>query len=141
MFGAMDVVPIVNLRHVSEEPRGSVDGALAKLLDMTDHPMIAKWIQFPKALFVFLVVRGDPGSGAFYIYDRRSKIWLWVDFEDENFGGYTVIDCERLVRECRFLDLVERPELLAGKERWIVQPGLRPQQIRQVPLGATDRPV
>lgn len=140
MFGAMNVVPIIDLRHVPEEARGSVDGAIVKLLDMTDHARIAKWIQFPKALFVFLVVPGDPGSGAFYIYDRRSKIWLWVDFEDENFGGYTVTDCEQLVRDCRFLDLVERPELLAGKERWIVEPGLRPQRISRVASAATNRP-
>lgn len=140
MFGAVDVIPIVNLRHVPEEAGGSIDGAMARLLDLTDHPTIAKWVQFPRALFVFLVVPGDPGSGAFYIYDRRSKIWLWVDFEDENFGGYTVTDCDQLVRDCRFLDLVERPELLACKERWIVKPGLRPQRVSRVDSAAMNRP-
>ncbi len=90
MFGKMNVIPIVDLRHTPEEVGGSVDGAVARLLDVTEHPTIAKWVQFPKALFVFLVVPADPESGAFYIYDRRARIWFWVDFDDENFGGYTV---------------------------------------------------
>ncbi len=51
-----------------------------------------------------------------------------MDFDDEKFGGYTVSDFDHLVRECRFLDIVERPHLLAGKNRWIVEPGLRPQR-------------
>jgi len=137
MFGEMNVVPIADLRYTPEEVGGSVDGAVARLLDVTEHPKIEKWVQLPKALFVFLVVPGDPESGAFYIYDRRAKVWFWLDFEDENFGGYTVGDYERLVRDCRFLDLVERPHLLRGKNRWVVQPGFRPQRsdgVAEVPL-------
>ena len=127
MFGEMNVVPIVDLRHAPEEVGGSVDGAVARLLDVTEHPTISKWVQFPKALFVFLVVPGDPQSGAFYIYDRRARLWFWLDFDDDKFGGYTVSDFEQLVRDCRFLDIVERPDLLPSKNRWTVQPGLRPQ--------------
>jgi hypothetical protein len=84
-------------------------------------------VQFPKALFVFLVVPGDPESGAFYVYDRRARVWYWVDFEDEKFGGYSVSDFDGLVRECRFLDLVERPALLTSRTPWIVRPGARPE--------------
>jgi hypothetical protein len=140
MFGEMNVVPIVDLRHTPEEVGGSVDGAVAKLLDVTEHPTIAKWVQFPKALFVFLIVPGDPESGAFYVYDRCSRIWFWVDFDDEKFGGYTVSDFDRLVRECRFLDLVERPDLLPSKTRWSVQPGLRPQLSTGSAEAATKNP-
>jgi len=128
MFGEMNVVSVVDLRHSPDEVGGSVEEAVARLLDVTEHPKIEKWVQLPKALFVFLVVPGDPESGAFYIYDRHSRVWFWLDFEDEKFGGYTVGDYERLVCDCRFLDLVEHPHLLAGKNRWVVQPGLRPQQ-------------
>jgi len=60
MFGEMNVIPIDDLRQTPEEVGGSVEGAIAKLLDVTEHPRIAKWVQFPKALFVFLIVPGDP---------------------------------------------------------------------------------
>jgi len=140
MFGKMNVIPVVDLRNAPDEVGRCSDGAVARLLDVTEHPTIAKWVQFPKALFVFLIVPGDPESGAFYIYDRRSKIWFWVDFEDEKFGGYTVSDFDCLVRECRFLDVVEDPYLLAGKNRWIVEPGLRPQQSGGVAEAAMKKP-
>lgn len=132
MFGEMNVVSVVDLGHTPEQVSGSVEEAVARLLDVTEHPKIEKWIQFPKALFVFLVVAGDPESGAFYIYDRQARIWFWLDFEDEKFGGYTVSDFEKLIRDCRFLDLVERPHLLAGRNRWVVQPGFQPQRSNRV---------
>ena len=127
MFGQMNVVPILNLQKLAEEDGSSVDRAVARLLELTDHPTIEKWIQLPQAVFVFLVVAGDPASGAFYVYDRRSHIWFWVDFDDDKFGGYTVDDFERLVRECRFLDLVERPQRLTGPSRWLVRSGACPE--------------
>ncbi len=132
MFGKMNVIPVVDLRKAPDEVGGCSDGAVARLLNVTENPTIAKWVQFPKALFVFLVVAGEPESGAFYIYDRRARIWFWVDFDDEKFGGYTVSDFDGLVRECRFLDIVEHPHLLADKNQWIVQPGLRPKRTSEV---------
>jgi len=77
---------------------------------------------------LFLLVPGDPESGAFYVYDRRSRVWFWVDFEDEKFGGYNLSDFDRLVRDCRFLDLVERPQRFTGRSPWVLQAGSRPQQ-------------
>jgi hypothetical protein len=35
-----------------------------------------------------------------------------VDFEDDRFGGYSIADYEHLIRECRFLDMVESPGVL-----------------------------
>jgi len=134
MFGEMNVVPIVDLRNAPEEVGGSAGGAVARLLDVTEHPAIARWMQLPKALLVFLIVPGDPESGAFYVYDRVSRIWLWVDFDDEKFGGYTAGDFDRLVRECRFLDVVEQPRLLASKGPWIIQPGFHPRRKTQSPI-------
>jgi len=138
MFGKMNVIQIVDLRDAPDEVGGSLEGAVARLLAVTEHPAIQKWVQFPTALLVFLVVPGDTESGAFYVYDRRSRIWFWVDFEDEKFGGYSVSDFEQLVRECRFLDIVERPQLLRRQGPWVIQPGTRPQQICD-PVSSADR--
>lgn len=139
MFGKMNVVPVVDLRNTPDEVGRCSDGAVARLLDVTEHPTIAKWVQFPKALLVFLVVPEDPESGAFYVYDRRSRVWFWVDFDDEKFGGYSVSDFDRLVRECRFLDIAENPNLLAGKNQWMVRPGLRPQEIVEIAEAGVEK--
>ena len=126
MFGEMNVTPIVDLCHSPDKVSASVNEAISRLLEVTDYPNIAKWVQLPKALFVLLVVAGDPESGAFYVYDRDSRFWLWLDFDDEKFGGYTVSDFDTLVHECRFLDIVEQPHVLPSKERWTIEPGKRP---------------
>jgi hypothetical protein len=137
MFGQMNVMPLLDLRNAPAKVANCSEGAVARLLDATGHPRIEKWVQFPKALFVFLVVPGDAESGAFYVYDRRARVWYWVDFDDEKFGGYSVRDFDRLVRECRFLDLVERPHLLTSEEPWIVQLGGRPQRDGAVASGGS----
>jgi hypothetical protein len=112
----MNVIQVLGLGTARVEVANCSEAAVARLLDETDHPKIEKWVQLPRALFVFLVVPGDPESGAFYVYDRRAPTWDWVNFDDEKFGGYTVRDFDQLVRECRFLDLVEQPRLLTGQD-------------------------
>ena len=140
MFGQMNATLITDAHKLP--PIGeSLEDAVSRLLDVTEHPAITKWVQFPKALFLFLTIPGDPESGAFYVYDRRSRAWFWVDFEDEKFGGYNSSDFEQLVRECRFLDIVENPQVLRSKAQWIIQPGSRPrmgtQSIQVAPPPAT----
>jgi len=127
MFGTMNVVQVLDLRNAPKEVACS-DEAVARLLDITDHAKIERWIQFPRALFVFLLMPGDAESGAFYVYDRHSGVWFSVDFDDDKFGGYAASDFDQLVRECRFLDLVERPHLLTGVNQWTIAPGLPPQR-------------
>jgi hypothetical protein len=128
MFGQMNVTPVLDLRSAPGTVGACSETAVAELLDVAERPRVEKWVQLPTALFVFLVVSGDPESGAFYVYDRRTMVWFWVDFDDEKFGGYSASDFDRLVRECRFLDLVERPHLLQASEPWIVTPGSRPRR-------------
>lgn len=136
MFGKLNVVTVARFMHVQSRTTDCADEALARLLDLTEHPRIEKLVQFPKALFVFLIVPGDPESGAFYLYDRCARVWYWLDFEDEKFGGYSASDFDRLVRECRFLDLVEQPQLLADeRQAWIVTCGSRPR--RSYPIDAS----
>jgi hypothetical protein len=74
MFGKMNVIQVLDLRNGPAEVADCSERAVARLLDATDHPKIEKWVQFPKALFVFLVVPRDPESGAFYVYDRRARV-------------------------------------------------------------------
>jgi len=36
------------------------------------------------------VITGDPASGVVYVLDREKGTWYSVDFEDEQFGGYSI---------------------------------------------------
>ena len=86
-----------------------------------------RWIEFPALVLLFLLVPGDPESGAVYVLDRKKRTWYAVDFEDEQFGGYRASQLEMLLRECSFLDLVERPELWRTGLSWVVLPGKPPE--------------
>jgi hypothetical protein len=81
----------------------------------------------PASVLLFLLVPGDPDSGAVYVLDRKKGTWYAVDFEDEQFGGYSVSQLEMLLKDCNFLDLIERPGLWRAGLQWGVMPGMRPE--------------
>lgn len=123
MIGEMNVDPLIRLQRGGFDDRSDLDRAVSALLDQTDHPEIARWVQFPAALLLFLVIPGDPEGGAFYVFDRKRRTWFWVDFDDQKYGGYAEAHFDDLVKRSTFLRLVEQPRLLEGGEWWFVQPG------------------
>ena len=122
LFGRMMVSPVVQVN-----PDPNLKTAVAALLEAADTPEIVRWIEFPASVLLFLLVPGDPESGALYVLDRKKGTWYAVDFEDEQYGGYSVGQLEMLLSECHFLGLVERPALLRTGLRWVVVPGQLPE--------------
>ena len=122
MFGQMIVTPILQLGADAD-----LETATKELLRATEQPEIVRWIEFPGSVLLFLLVSGDPDSGAAYVLDRNRGTWYAVDFEDEQFGGYSVSQLETLLTDCRFLQLVERPGLWRTGLPWLVVPGTVPE--------------
>jgi len=122
MFGEMNVEPFIRLETWRSDSRSDLDSAVSTLLEQTEHPEIARWVQFPAAVLLFLVVPGDPEGGAFYVFDRKRRTWFWVDFDDQKYGGYNLADFEDLVNHSHFLRLVEQPWLLEWDGQWYVEP-------------------
>lgn len=127
MFGPMSCTPVLRL---SPED-GGLDLAVARLVEMTDcgldgkveHPQVVRWIQLPRTLLILQVTPGDPESGEIFIYDRRQGTWFRIDFEDQNYGGYTQAQFDLLVTRPPFLRLVEKPRLLECGGQWSIEPG------------------
>ena len=122
MFGRTMIEPLVQV-----DPGGDLQSAMAALVKVTETVEIVRWIEFPASVLLFLLVPGDPDSGAVYVLDRKNGTWYAVDFEDEQFGGYSVTQLEMLLKDCNFLDLIERPGLWRTGLRWVVLPGMRPE--------------
>jgi hypothetical protein len=59
--------------------------------------------------------------------DRQNGTWYAIDFEDEQFGGYSVSQLEELLKDCKFLDLIERPGLWRTGLPWVLSPGKPPE--------------
>jgi len=128
MFGQLKARTILNLSKLQ-----TVDEAVAKLLQFADYPNILRWFQFPTALLVFLAHDDGLDSGAIYVYDRKRCVWLWVDFDDRNYGGYSPSQFDVLISQCHFFGLVESPALLESPVQWFVAPGQRPTVLGRLP--------
>ena len=122
MFGRMMVEPVVQI-----DLGVDLQTAVATLIKVAENVEIVRWIELPASVLLFLLVPGDPESGAFYVLDRKKGTWYTVDFEDEQFGGYRVVQLDSLLNDCKFLDLIERPGLWPTGLRWVVMPGMRPE--------------
>jgi len=105
----------------------TVDEAVAKLLEFAEYPQILRWFQFPTALVVFVAHADSPECGAVYVYDRKKSVWLWVDFDDQNYGGYSPSEFDVLINQCHFFSLAVSPALLTSPGQWLVTPGQTPQ--------------
>jgi len=109
MFGRMMVEPVVQLG-----PGVDLQTGVAALIKVAENVEIVRWIELPASVLLFLLVPGDPESGAIYVVDRMHGTWYSVDFENQQFGGYSVGQLEELLKDCKFLDLIERPGLQGG---------------------------
>jgi hypothetical protein len=122
MFGQMTVEPVVQV-----DPGVELETAVAALIKAAENVEIVRWIELPTSVLLFLLVPGDPESGAVYVLDRKKGTWYAVDFEDEQFGGYSVSQLEMLLKDCKLLDLIERPGLWRSGLPWVVLPGKLPE--------------
>ena len=129
MFGQMHVTETLALSKLE-----TLDKAVAKLLEFAEYPKLLRWIQFPTALVVFLAHEDSLDSGAVYVYDRKRCVWLWVDFDDQNYGGYSPSEFDVLVNQCHFLRVVESPGLLHPPAQWFVTPGQHPERLAWQPV-------
>ena len=121
MFGRMIVEPVVQVG-----PGVDLQTAVATLITVAENVEIVRWIELPASVLLFLLVPGDPESGATYVLDRKNGTWYSVDFDDDQFGGYSSCQLEMLLNDCKFLDLIERPGLWRAGLQWLVMPGMRP---------------
>jgi hypothetical protein len=128
MLGQVKVSRILQLSKLQ-----TLDDAVAKLVHFADYPNIIRWFQFPTALVVFLAHDDAPDCGAIYVYDRKRCTWLWVDFDDQNYGGYSPAQFDVLINQCHFFRLVESPGLLESPVRWFVTQGQGPTVLGRLP--------
>lgn len=76
--------------------------------------VVAHWVEYARGLLLFVMAPGDERSGEFYIYDRkRGNFWL-LDLADGVFGGYSLSEMRRKIRDFRLLDFAENPARLAA---------------------------
>ncbi len=103
--------PILTLEDLGLARTVSLEEASRGLAERSEA-QIVRWVQFPAGALFFVLVQGDPVSGAIYIFDRRAGVFHFVVFNDHNWGGYSVAEYEVLERTHRISRLAQRPWLL-----------------------------
>src|SRR5579862_2569900 len=106
--------PILTLEDLGLERSVALDQASRGLAERSEAQII-RWVQFPAGALFFVLVPGDPQSGALYVFDRRIGVFYSVDFNDQNWGGYSLAEYEELERTHRISRFAQRPWLL---NRW-----------------------
>ena len=124
MFGRRMIQPVAQI-----DPGVDLHAAVATLIKVAENVEIVRWIELPASVLLFLLVPGDPESGSAYVLDRQKGSWFAVDFEDEQFGGYSASQLEELLKECYLLDLIERPGFWRNGLPWLVSPGKQPEAV------------
>ena len=108
---AFTAVPFLTLKDLGFEGTVSLDQASRGLAELCEA-QIVRWVQFPAGALFFVLVPGDPKSGALYVFDRRNGVFYSVDFNDQNWGGYSLAEYEVLERTHRISRFAQRPWLL-----------------------------
>ena len=76
--------------------------------------VVAHWVEYAKGVLLFVMAPGDDRSGAFYIYDRnRGNFWI-LEPADGVFGGYSIREMHRKIRQFRLLEFAANPARLAS---------------------------
>jgi hypothetical protein len=108
---AFSANPILTLQDLGLEQTASLEQASLGLAERSEAQII-RWVQFPAGALFLVMVPGDPGSGAVYVFERRSGVFYSVDFDDQNWGGYSLAEYEVLERTHRISRFAQRPWLL-----------------------------
>jgi hypothetical protein len=111
---AFTAVPIFTLKDLGFEGHVGLEEASRGLATLSEA-QIVRWVQFPAGALFFVLVPGDPQSGALYVFDRRTGVFYSVDFNDQNWGGYSLAEYEVLERTHRISRFAQRPWLLNRK--------------------------
>ena len=116
----MNVTPLLTLEELGLERRVTVEDASRALAQVAEAEIV-RWVQFPAGVLFFTLVSGDPESGALYIFDRKTGVFYWINFEDRQWGGYSLEDYRMLVRQHKLTALAQRPALLERRCRAAAQ--------------------
>jgi hypothetical protein len=107
----MTATAVLTLDDLGLGQRSDLDRA-SRLLAERSEAQIARWVQFPAGALLFMLVPGDPESGAVYVFDRKTGIFYLIDFNDQKWGGHSLTEYETLERTCGLTLLAQQPWLL-----------------------------
>ena len=114
MAQRLEVRKVMEIDEVGLDRTAGADQAVLAFARYAEA-RIAKWIQFPRGVLLFLTVPGDLESGWFYLLDRKRGTFYSLDVNHEGrWGGYREDEFDGLVEAFGLKRFAERPRELAS---------------------------
>ena len=107
----MTATAVLTLEDLGLGRRSDLDQA-SRMLAERSEAQIVRWVQFPAGALFFMLVPGDPESGAVYVFDRKAGIFYLINFNDQKWGGHSLTEYESLERTSGLTLLAQQPWLL-----------------------------
>ena len=107
----MTATAVLTLDDLGLGRRSDLDQA-SRMLAERSEAQIVRWVQFPAGALFFMLVPGDPESGAVYVFDRKTGIFYWIEFNGQKWGGHSLPEYETLERSCGLTQLAQQPWLV-----------------------------
>jgi len=112
--GFIQASEVLRLTDLGLERRAPLDHVIVAFRKVAEGPIIARWVQFPTGVLLFVMVPGDKESGEFYVYDRSKGVFYLLTVNDGKYGGYRIGDFDPMVQQYGLYGLAERPWLLGN---------------------------
>src|SRR6266571_674521 len=104
---------VLSTHDLQMRPEQDVAEIVSRFLTAAEG-VAAHWVEYAKGVLLFVMAPGDDRSGAFYIYDRnRGNFWI-LEPADGVFGGYSIREMRRKIRQFRLLEFAANPARLAS---------------------------
>ena len=104
----MTATAVLTLDDLGLGRRSDLEQA-SRMLAERSEAQIVRWIQFPAGALFFMLVPGDPESGAVYVFDRKTGIFYLINFNDQKWGGHSLTEYESLERTSGLKLLAQQP--------------------------------
>jgi hypothetical protein len=112
MNSTVMVREVFRVEDLGLDRKAAVDEVVSRF-ETAAEGEVARWIQFPRGLLLFVMAPDDPESGAFHVYDRVNGVFYLLDMTDNGkYGGRGLDELEPLMREHGLKRYAEAPERL-----------------------------
>lgn len=103
--------PVLNTKDLHTRTDRDLSEIVGQFL-LYSEGVVAHWVEYARGVLLFVMAPGDERSGEFYIYDRQKGTFWLLNLIDDVFGGYSIGEMRRKMKDFRLPELAENPARL-----------------------------
>lgn len=109
--GPVRFSPLFTTDDIGLSDNANIDHIM-KVFLIAGEGVAARWIEMPEGVLLLQTVPDQPASGAIYLYDRRRRVFFFVDFAIGRDDSLTASEFDQLVAEYDLVSWAAKPGFL-----------------------------